>query len=64
MAHVADADDDDRFGGAGLDHVAAGATDFRFHVFRMDLCFHKGPQKVAPARGMTSANLGSVKREA
>jgi predicted RNase H-like HicB family nuclease len=41
VAHVANADDDDRPGGAGLDHVAAGATDFRVHIFRMNVRLHK-----------------------
>jgi hypothetical protein len=35
MAGIANADDDGGFGGARLDHVAAGATDFRVGVFRM-----------------------------
>ena len=41
MADVADADDDGRAGGARLDHVAAGATDFRVHIFRMNVRLHK-----------------------
>ena len=41
MAGVTDTDDDDRLGGAGLDHVAAGATDLGIHVFRMNRCLHK-----------------------
>src|SRR5262249_25143180 len=57
MTHVANADDDDRLGGAGLDHVAAGATDFRVYILRMNLCFHKRPQNLTPARWMTSAKL-------
>jgi hypothetical protein len=45
MAHVADADDDDRLGGAGFDHVATGATDFRVHIFRMNVRLHKKDSK-------------------
>jgi predicted RNase H-like HicB family nuclease len=41
VAHVANADDDDRPGGARLDHVATGATDFRVHIFRMYVRLHK-----------------------
>jgi hypothetical protein len=41
MADVANADDDRRAGGTRLDHVAAGATDFRVHIFRMDVRLHK-----------------------
>jgi hypothetical protein len=41
MAHIADADDDGGFGGTRLDHVAAGATDFRVHIFRMNVRLHK-----------------------
>jgi len=41
MAHVANADDDGLLGGARLDHVAAGATNFRVHIFRMNVQFHK-----------------------
>jgi hypothetical protein len=45
MAHVANADDDGLLGGAGLDHVAAGATDFRVHIFRMNVRLHKKDDK-------------------
>jgi hypothetical protein len=41
MADVANADDDGLLGGARLDHVAAGATDFRVHIFRMNVRLHK-----------------------
>ena len=41
MAHVADTNDDGLLGGTGLDHVAAGATDFRVHIFRMNVRLHK-----------------------
>src|SRR6266550_4692123 len=40
MADVAYTDQNRRPGGAGLDHVAAGATDFRVHILRMDVRFH------------------------
>jgi hypothetical protein len=45
MAGVADAHDDGGTGRAGLDHVAAGATDFRVIVFRMDVRLHKKDDK-------------------
>ena len=53
MANVTDADDDDRPGGAGLDHVAAGATDFGIQILRMNVCFHKRPGKIPPMTSMT-----------
>jgi hypothetical protein len=44
MAHVADTNDDGLLGGTRLDHVAAGATDFSVHIFRMNISFHKKGQ--------------------
>jgi len=41
MAHVADTNDHSLLGGTGFDHVAAGATDFRVAIFRMNISFHK-----------------------
>jgi len=46
MADVANTDDNHRLGGAGLDHVAAGATDFRIHIFRMNGRLHKKGRKI------------------
>jgi len=46
MADVADADDNGRLGGARLDHVAAGATDFGVHIFRMNVRLHKKGQLI------------------
>ena len=40
VAGVADADENARLGGLGFDHVAAGATDFRIDIFRMNVSFH------------------------
>jgi hypothetical protein len=40
MAGVADANQDGRFGGAGFKCIAAGATNFRIHIFRMYFVFH------------------------
>lgn len=40
MAGVADADENGRLGGFSFDHVAAGATDFRIDIFRMNVSFH------------------------
>ena len=41
MAGIADTHDDHRPGGAGLDHVAAGAPDLGIHVLGMNVCLHK-----------------------
>ena len=41
MACVADADDNGLLRGTRLDYVAAGATDFRVHIFRMNVRLHK-----------------------
>lgn len=57
MAHVANTDNDDRPGGAGLDHVAAGATDFGIHILRMNVCFHKRPKKIASVGEITSGKM-------
>ena len=46
MTHVANADNDGLLGGARLDHVAAGATDFRVHLFRMNVRLHKKDREV------------------
>jgi hypothetical protein len=40
VAGIADADDDGGLGGAGLNYVATGATDFRVSVFRMYVRLH------------------------
>ena len=51
MANVANADQNGRLGGAGLNHVAAGAPDFRILIFRMDVSFHtKVVQNSSPNR--------------
>jgi hypothetical protein len=44
-------------GGTGLDHIAAGATDFAFHVLRMNVCFHKRPDKIPSDRPMTRTKI-------
>ena len=41
MANVANTHQNDGLGGAGLNHVAARATDFRVLIFRMNVSFHK-----------------------
>ena len=46
VAHVANAHDDHGLGGAGLDLIAAGATDFRIHIFRMNVRLHKKGRKL------------------
>jgi hypothetical protein len=52
MADVANADEDDRLGGAGLDDVATGATHFRGLVLRMNVSFHvKKASKTSICRG-------------
>src|SRR5262245_3291070 len=58
MAHVANAHNDGGLGGTRLDDVATGATNLRVHVFRMNICFHKRPRKIAGAGGMTSGKFG------
>jgi hypothetical protein len=45
VAGVANADDNGGFGGARLDHVAAGATDFRVRIFWMNVRLHKKDNK-------------------
>jgi hypothetical protein len=42
MADVADAQNHGLLGGASLDDVATGTTDFRVHILRMNISFHKG----------------------
>jgi hypothetical protein len=49
MADVANTEENDWFGGTGLDDVAAGATNFRVHIFRMYISFHnKGAKTYQP----------------
>jgi hypothetical protein len=60
VARVAYAHNDNRLRGSGLDHVATRATDFRFHILRMNVCFHKRPQKIAFPRQMTSTKKESA----
>lgn len=57
MAGVADAHDEHGLGGTGLDHVAAGAADFRIHIFRMNVSFHKRAQTIAGVSRLTRGNL-------
>ena len=57
MADVANADDNSIPRGAGLDDVAAGATDLRVHVFRMNVRLHKRTNILARKRPMTRGNL-------
>jgi hypothetical protein len=45
MAHVANAHDNGGPGGTRLDYVAAGATDFRVVIFRMNVRSHKKDDK-------------------
>ena len=58
MALVADADEHVGLGGTRLDFIAAGAANFRFHVFRMYVCLHKkGAEKLHQSPGVTSGFL-------
>jgi hypothetical protein len=57
MARVADAHDDHGLGGAGLDLIAAGATDFRVHIFRMNVRLHKRGANLPRTSRMTRGNL-------
>ena len=50
MAGVANTDDDGLLGGTGFDHVAAGATDFRVHIFGMNVRLHKNGRTDYQAR--------------
>ena len=45
MAGIANAHDNNRLSRARLDYVAARAANFRFDIFRMNICFHKGAEK-------------------
>jgi len=47
MADVADTHDNGGLGRTRLDHIAAGATDFRVYVFRMNVRLHKKGRKVS-----------------
>ena len=60
VAHVANANDDYRLGGACLDHIAARATNLRIQVFRMYVNFHKRPEKIPSRVGMTSRKFGNL----
>ena len=60
MARIADTDDNHRLGGAGLDHVAAGATYFRVHIFGMYGFFHKRPENIASIHPMTSGKFSGI----
>jgi len=58
MAGIADADDDGGAGGAGFDHVAAGAPDFRICIFRMYVRLHnKRGAKLSRINGKTRRNF-------
>ena len=57
MARIADTDNNHGLGGAGLDHVSAGATDFRVHIFGMYSFFHKRPENIASIHPMTSGKF-------
>ena len=49
MADVANTQEYDRLGGAGFDDIAASATNFRVHIFRMYISFHnKGAKTYQP----------------
>ena len=41
VADVANTNNNGLAGRTGFDHVAAGATDFRVHIFRMNFRLHK-----------------------
>src|SRR6267154_1526806 len=60
MARVADTDNNHGLGGAGLNHVATGATDFRVHIFGMYGFFHKRPENIASIHAMTSSKFPQI----
>ncbi len=62
MAGVANADNDDRFGGTGLNHVATSATDFRVHILRMNLIFHKRLQTIPLHHPLTRRTFAGLTR--
>ena len=62
VAGITNADDDHRLGGAGLDDVAARASDFRIPIFRMYLLFHKRLETISGFGSKTRANFGSRSR--
>jgi len=43
VADIANTHQNDRLGRAGLNHVSAGAPDFRVLIFRMNFSFHTEP---------------------
>jgi hypothetical protein len=57
VAGVANADDDGGSGGTRLDHVAAGTTDFRVHIFWMNVRLHKRSARLSRNGRMTSRNF-------
>jgi hypothetical protein len=66
MAGIANADDNRLFHRAGFDNVAAGATDFRFLVIRMNVSFHKKAAQtssvLADDKGEFSRNLAQKRK--
>jgi hypothetical protein len=61
VADVANTDDNNRPGGAGLDHVATGAPDFRIHIFRMNVRLHKKGRKVTMNRADDKGEFARMK---
>jgi hypothetical protein len=57
MAEVANAQHHVGLGGAGFDDVAAGATNFGFHVFRMNFRSHKSRVDTIPAFASCSSPI-------
>jgi hypothetical protein len=65
MAGVANTNQKGRFGGAGLDDVAASATNFRVHIFRMYVNSHnKGCKSYQPQVAWQVLNPKFVERGA
>src|SRR5436190_19654126 len=54
VTNVANTNDNHRLSGTCLEYVTASATNFRFTILRMDVCFHKRPDKIASHSRMTS----------
>jgi hypothetical protein len=59
MAGVTNTDDDDWLGGARLNYVSTGTSDFRIHILRVYICFHKRPEKIPLVKPMTSVNFST-----
>src|SRR5262245_42359718 len=56
VAGVANAYNDDRLGRVRLDDVPTSAPYLRRHILRMNICFHKRPEKITRESQKTRRN--------